>query len=589
MEPDMIVGMLKDLEKDHIHPHELVMDDDSTTISRARKECEQSITKFSDRNHLKKTFSNKLYDLQRFKKYQQLRGKTMTHLKKCFSYVLAQNQKKPEELKKSLLCIIPHMYGDHLACPSWCKYKRNPASYLPRNLPYSRYLTCPELKKDLEAIIQTYAQQADKLSDLGSTQACESFNHIVASKNPKSLFLSGSESTSFRIAAAVAQKNIGKSYIQEVNDELNMSPGAYTEKAVEKMDRKRKLQKIRQSSAEYKKRRCQIRKSSSQDQGCKEVREGKTYETSVGLEKMDEEQDINSIPSATVEPERIPLRNTDSTFVYFDLETTGLGSSAEILEIGAARGQDIFQKYIKPNGTISANATCVTGLHMKNHELYYRDQKLATTDLKSALQKFSEWLSDSNSNILVSHNGLRFDFPLFIQNIMSQNIVMNTCIAGFIDTLEVFKNSDLKTQTGSFSQESLMRDAGIQSTGVSHCALTDAMDLQNLVNFHNIPFNTLLSQSVMYDYVLQHLKFSSVKNDNLKSLDVLVHGKVITEFMANKIAKSGLNMNYIKLAHTRNGEDGVKNLFQEIVNGKARVTKCKKIINSVFNYLSSQL
>ncbi|XP_062567511.1 uncharacterized protein LOC134229741 [Saccostrea cucullata] len=438
MEPDMIVGMLKDLEKDHIHPHELVMDDDSTTISRARKECEQSITKFSDRNHLKKTFSNKLYDLQRFKKYRQLRGKTMTHLKKCFSYVLAQNQKKPEELKKSLLCIIPHMYGDHLACPSWCKYKRNPASYLPQNLPYSRYLTCPELKKDLEAIIQTYAQQADKLSDLGSTQACESFNHIVASKNPKSLFLSGSESTSFRIAAAVAQKNIGKSYIQEVNDELNMSPGAYTEKAVEKMDRKRKLQKIRQSSAEYKKRRCQIRKSSSQDQGCKEVREGKTYETSVGLEKMDEEQDINSIPSATVEPERIPLRNTDSTFVYFDLETTGLGSSAEILEIGAARGQDIFQKYIKPNGTISANATCVTGLHMKNHELYYRDQKLATTDLKSALQKFSEWLSDSNSNILVSHNGLRFDFPLFIQNITSQNIVMNTCIAGFIDTLEVF-------------------------------------------------------------------------------------------------------------------------------------------------------
>ncbi|XP_061193563.1 uncharacterized protein LOC133201777 [Saccostrea echinata] len=216
MEPDMIVGMLKDLEKENIHPHELVMDDDSTAISRARKKCDQTITKFSDRNHLKKTFSNKLYDLQRVKKYQQLRGKTITHLKKCFSYVLAQHQKKPEELKKSLLCIIPHMYGDHLACPSWCKYKRNPANYIPRNLPYSRYLTCLELKKDLEAIIQTYAQQAEKLSDLGSTQACESFNHIVASKHPKNLYLSGSESTSFRIAAAVAQKNIGKSYIQEL-------------------------------------------------------------------------------------------------------------------------------------------------------------------------------------------------------------------------------------------------------------------------------------------------------------------------------------------------------------------------------------
>ncbi|XP_061190006.1 uncharacterized protein LOC133197832 [Saccostrea echinata] len=481
------------------------------------------------------------------------------------------------------------MYGDHLACPSWCKYKRNPANYIPRNLPYSRYLTCLELKKDLEAIIQTYAQQAEKLSDLGSTQACESFNHIVASKHPKNLFLSGSESTSFRIAAAVAQKNIGKSYIQEVNDQLNMLPRAYTEMAVEKMDRKRKLQKIRQSSAEYKKRRCEIRKSSSQDQGSKEVREGKTYEASVGLEEMDEDQDINSIPSASVEPERIPVTNTDCTLVYFDLETTGLGSSSEILEIGAARGHDIFQKYIKPNGTISAKATCVTDLHMKNNELYYRDQELITTDLKSALQKFSEWLSDTNSNILVSHNGFRFDFPLFMQSITSQNIVMNTCIAGFIDTLEVFKNSNVKTQTGSFSQESLLREAGIQSTGVSHCALTDAMDLQNLVIFHNIPFNTLLRQSAVYNYVLQHQTFSLVKNDNLKSLEVLVQGKVITEFMANKIAKSGLNMKYIKLAHSRNGEDGVKNLFQEIVNGKARVTKCKKIINLVSNYLSSQL
>jgi hypothetical protein len=216
MEPDMIVGMIKDLKNQDIGVSELVMDEDSTTIARARKECGDTILKFSDRNHIKKTFTNKLYDLQRAKKYPQLRGKTIVHLKKCFSYALAQHQKDPEEMKASLQAIVPHMYGDHSQCRSWCKYHRNPKTYAPTNLPYSRYLTCDKLKEDLVNVIETYVQQVQKLSNLGSTQSCESFNNIVAYKNPKALFLSGSESTCFRVAAAVAQKNDGKSFIAKV-------------------------------------------------------------------------------------------------------------------------------------------------------------------------------------------------------------------------------------------------------------------------------------------------------------------------------------------------------------------------------------
>ena len=42
------------------------------------------------------------------------------------------------------------------------------------------------------------------------------FYRIAISKNPKSIFYGTSESTCFRVAAAVGQKNIGKAVIQKV-------------------------------------------------------------------------------------------------------------------------------------------------------------------------------------------------------------------------------------------------------------------------------------------------------------------------------------------------------------------------------------
>lgn len=52
---------------------------------------------------------------------------------------------------------------------------------------------------------------------MGSTQDNNSFNSIVASKHPKNRFIGGSESTAFRLAAAVSQKKpIGHDAISKV-------------------------------------------------------------------------------------------------------------------------------------------------------------------------------------------------------------------------------------------------------------------------------------------------------------------------------------------------------------------------------------
>lgn len=60
-------------------------------------------------------------------------------------------------------------------------------------------------------------KKMDRLLNMGSTQDNNSFNSIVASKQPKNRFIGGSESTAFRLAAAVSQKKtIGHDAISKV-------------------------------------------------------------------------------------------------------------------------------------------------------------------------------------------------------------------------------------------------------------------------------------------------------------------------------------------------------------------------------------
>jgi hypothetical protein len=54
-----------------------------------------------------------------------------------------------------------------------------------KNLPYGKALSGDHLKRDLEQLAQTYFDRVDRLVNLGSTQANESFNNTVASFAPK--------------------------------------------------------------------------------------------------------------------------------------------------------------------------------------------------------------------------------------------------------------------------------------------------------------------------------------------------------------------------------------------------------------------
>ena len=117
-----------------------------------------------------------------------------------------------------MLNVVPHSYGEHESCGEWRGYLRNHAT-----LSYGRDLTDLNLKKKvLEQNFPKFADRSEELAPSGSTQANEAINSIVESKAPKIRHYGDSESSDFRCAAAVCQKNEGHLYIQAVQQKLGI-------------------------------------------------------------------------------------------------------------------------------------------------------------------------------------------------------------------------------------------------------------------------------------------------------------------------------------------------------------------------------
>lgn len=222
MEPDMVVEMVKSMESGGVSVSSIVGDEDTTTIHKLHSELGSNITKRSDMNHLKKTVGNQLYELK--KRHKALSPMVISYLQKLYSYTVKQNQGDPEGVANGLRAAVSHAFGKHDNCNvKWCRYSVDPQGYRFKSLPNGKPLSGESMQKDLEALFEKHALQADKLSNIGSTQPNESLNMTIASKAPKTKHFSGSGALSRRIQAGVAQKNMGYRYVSSVGyiDKVN--------------------------------------------------------------------------------------------------------------------------------------------------------------------------------------------------------------------------------------------------------------------------------------------------------------------------------------------------------------------------------
>ncbi|XP_062579761.1 uncharacterized protein LOC134241754 [Saccostrea cucullata] len=404
MEPDMCIEMLKDLGEKEARVGTIIMDNDTTTIARARTEVNPALKKQSDKNHTLKQFTNKLYDLKKCKNYKELNPKTISHLSKCFKYCVSQNQHDVHGMRKNLEAISKHVFGDHSVCGSWCGYLSSPTTYKPLQLPYHRYLADEGLKWQ--------ARHLNQHSTLGS------------------------ESNDFRVAAAVAQKNLGHQYILQVNEKLFLSPGKVTSKIAMKTDLKRKKDKDKEDTEEYKKRRALKKAESKKSQESAAVKEGITYETDADINN-NVDNSITEIPPPLTKPIPTPIAAGQHTFVYFDLETTGLDKDCEVTQIGACTDDKTFSQYVTPpTKPISASATAVTGLAIRDNIMYKNGHQVHSKTTEEAFQSFIDWMKQFTNIILVAHNAV-FDSRVIVRLFHSAGLCASDFFIGLIDTLSL--------------------------------------------------------------------------------------------------------------------------------------------------------
>lgn len=287
MEPDMAVELVVEnpnLKKENTKIGVIISDDDASIISAVRRASNEPIQKWSDSNHSAKSVANALYNLK-------VNQSVVKYFTRNFSYVIKQNKNNSDEVEKSVKNIVPHAYGEHANCGIWCKFAVEKENYRHHGLPKGKPFDNHSIRDKLEQIFNRFANNASKLSACSSIQKNESYNNLVLSKHPKARFYGASRTLHPRVEAAVCQSNEGTSYITKINENLQLSPGKYTQKFRESKDKLRLKKSTNSQTTTFKARRLFKKKIMSQKNSSADKSEGISYDSSCGLDNFLESVD----------------------------------------------------------------------------------------------------------------------------------------------------------------------------------------------------------------------------------------------------------------------------------------------------------
>ena len=591
MEADVAVEIATNLEGDeNVRLNALIMDDDSTTISRIRQVLPHDVDKFSDHMHTMKHIRNKLYSVQ--SKYnRRLPTAAIKYLMRMFSYALQQNKDNCNGIVTAISAIVPHAFGEHQQCGTWCK--ATDGDYVYRSLPNGKPLCGVDMKKDLNNVFNELIPHVSKIAPCYSTSQNESFNAVVASKTPKARYYSSSGSFARRVDGAVAQKNKGSTYLSSVFASGGLSPAKFYQKHAEREDTRRKRALDYKNNPENKKRRILFERNKSSSQGAAEVREGVTYQTAVDTQQCTDMSDIEHIPEP-VDPPNFDTKvlHCDNKLVYFDIETTSFEMHCDIIQFAATYQQSTFNTYIMPSKEIDPRASQVTGLKLFKGKMYANSREVTTEPLQTALTQFLEWIPSKAPVLLVGHNCRTFDAPRLLLKFKEYNLLEKLCdaVAGFMDTLPLFKDA---YKLDNYQQKTIVNHV-LNETYAAHDALADCQALEKAMAAADHHLKQSKIDKFKYTFtsgtMVRKLRCDELKTQNLPSLKPLVLQKQLSIKMAEKAASSGLQMRHLELAFRRNEDSGINTLFAEINGaGKPRVTKDKKISRRVSEFFKSQM
>ncbi|CAH0548036.1 unnamed protein product [Brassicogethes aeneus] len=277
-------------------------------------------------------------------------------------------------------------------------------------------------------------------------------------------------------------------------------------------------------------------------------------------------------------------REIDFEIVFFDLETGGFAYEDDILQIGLRYQEKWEGIYVTPTKRISPSASEVHNLTNIGEELFFHGIQIPSVPLQAALKKTLDFLLTTNKPcVLVAHN-VNFDSTRLINALLKTGQIeeFSKIIFGFVDTLPLFRN--MLNRQNNCSLGFLAKEANIKACG-AHDALADVLILQKLIKHHQISDEQLLSQVSQFNYEVSKQIAKNHARMILKTLSPLEG--TVSEGMMNKMAAAGIDFPTIIDTYITLGEDGIYMLFTELVTEKPRVTKSRRIINSVTSFLQN--
>ncbi|XP_067292598.1 DNA polymerase III PolC-type [Pseudorasbora parva] len=169
----------------------------------------------------------------------------------------------------------------------------------------------------------------------------------------------------------------------------------------------------------------------------------------------------------------------EETPVFFDLETTGLDTSAcDIVQLSAISGDRAFNAYLLPRCSMTDGASRVTGLTVDGQSLLFHRRPVPTVPHTRALRDFISFLKTFRRPFLVGHNSRRFDWPILTRVLADYDLLeeFERAVSGCVDTLTLSREM---FQLQKYSQPFLVEHFLHQAYG-AHDASEDVRTLQDL-------------------------------------------------------------------------------------------------------------
>ncbi|XP_062585753.1 protein PML-like [Saccostrea cucullata] len=335
------------------------------------------------------------------------------------------------------------------------------------------------------------------------------------------------------------------------------------------MEKRLKNQRLRQSLFTSKRRRLELKSLRAMKNSTQSVLEGDTYQSKIGIEEDLDLEDIDLTPVSFPK---------DGSEIIFDLETTGLARTSDIIQIAAASGDEEFSIYMTPTTEISNGASEATGLTYVGGVLKHRGQAVSCVTPQEGLSQFLNFIKKFSKPILVGHNIQSFDLPVLINQLSRYNLYTDfqKTVFGFIDTLKVAKRTWKRPEVENYKQETLVRTF-LDLKYDAHNALADVQSLQRL--YKKMMANCLLSSDLFT------LNYYACK----QSLDPLVKDKVISSQTMKKLLQCSLSLSKLRSIHKRDTFNGIRNVFVEQCEGSKvpRISKSKAVIDKLITYLNT--